>query len=165
MVRIGSFSKSVAPGLRLGWVEAPEDVVARLTDRGFVDSGGGVNHTNALAMAWFLSSSGYARHVASVRSVYRVQRDALVAAVRRYLPGASFEVPAGGWFLWLRLPSVVDAGGLLARAEAAGVSYVEGRRFFVDGRGGEFVRLSFSMLEPDLLAEGARRLGAAVAPR
>jgi DNA-binding transcriptional MocR family regulator len=162
VARIGSFSKTVAPGLRLGWITAGAGLVATLADRGYVDSGGGVNHTNAVTMAHFGTSGEYGRHLAQVRSRYRAQRDRLVSAVREHLPAAEFAVPAGGWFLWLRLPPGPGAGALLPAAEAAGVSYLEGRRFFVDGTGDAFLRLSFSLLEGDLLAEGARRLGAAL---
>lgn len=190
VARIGSFSKTVAPGLRLGWLTADPRLVTTLSNRGYVDSGGGVNHATALAMAEFAGQGGYDGHLAGLLTRYRRQRDALVAAVRRHLPGAGLTVPAGGWFLWLPLdrsaadrrgadrpaadPSAADqravgprtAGGLLARAEAAGVSYVEGRWFFVDRDAGrDRIRLSFSRLDPDLLDEGVRRLARVMTDR
>jgi DNA-binding transcriptional MocR family regulator len=163
VIRLGSFSKSVAPGLRLGWITADPAFVRRLADRGYVDSGGGVNHSVALAMASFGESGGYERHVRAIRTLYRDRRDALVAAVRAEVAGAEFAVPDGGWFLWVRLPDGVDAVRLLPHAERAGVSYLPGRLFYVDsGRGADRLRLSFSMLGADALAEAARRLGRAV---
>jgi DNA-binding transcriptional MocR family regulator len=163
VIRLGSFAKSVAPGLRLGWVTAGPAFVRRLAQRGYVDSGGGVNHSVALAMASFGLSGGYERHVRAIRALYRERRDALTAAVRAEVDGADFAVPDGGWFLWVRLPGGVDTVRLLPQAERAGVSYLPGPLFHVDGRtGGDRLRLSFSMLDAGTLAEGARRLGAAV---
>jgi DNA-binding transcriptional MocR family regulator len=164
VIRLGSFSKSVAPGLRLGWITAAAPFVRRLVDRGFVDSGGGVNHSVALTMAEFGTSGAYERHVEAVRDRYRRRRDALAGAVREHVPGAEFTVPGGGWFLWVRLPSTVDTSALLDTAERAGVSYLPGARFYVDPPSTvDYLRLSFSMLGTPELVEGARRLGRALA--
>lgn len=165
VVRVGSFSKTVAPGLRLGWVNGSADLVRRLATRGYVDSGGGVNHLTALTMAEFGTSGRYERHVSTIRDIYRTQRDHLASAVRRELGHSACEVPGGGWFLWVRLPAGLDSTLLLPRAEANGVSYVAGARFFRGSSrgGGAFLRLSFSMLDPELLADGARRLAATIA--
>lgn len=159
VIRLGSFSKSVAPGLRLGWLTAPPPFVRRLADRGYVDSGGGVNHSVALAMASFGASGRYERHVRAVRELYRGRRDALVEAVRDGISSARFVVPEGGWFLWLTLPSTVDTRRLLVAAERAGVSYVPGYRFYVGPASTvDQLRLSYSMLPAAQLAEAARRL-------
>lgn len=163
VVRVGSFSKTVAPGLRLGFLTADPALVDALAVRGFVDSGGGLNHATALTMAEFAASGGYQRHLSLVRRAYRTQRDRLAAAVVRHVADARLTVPGGGWFLWVRLASGVDTAAALPYAEASGVSYVDGARFFVEGGGREWLRLSFSMLDPDRLDEGARRLGAALA--
>jgi DNA-binding transcriptional MocR family regulator len=150
--------------LRLGWITAAAAFIRRLADRGFVDSGGGVNHSVALTMAEFGSSGAYARHVVLVRERYRERRDALAHAVRDNVDGAEFAVPDGGWFLWVRLPSTVDTNALLDPAERAGVSYLPGARFYVDPPSTvDFLRLSFSMLGTAELVEGARRLGRALA--
>ncbi|SNY09008.1 PLP-dependent aminotransferase family protein [Paractinoplanes atraurantiacus] len=156
VVRLGSFSKVVAPGLRLGWINAAPEVVGRLADLGYVDSGGGVNHSVALTMAVFGGSGAYDRHLVMIRDRYAAQRDALVGA----LDGV--ESPDGGWFLWLPTPDGVHADDLLVVAERHGTSFVPGTRFHVGGRGGSgFVRLSFSHLPPPDLIEAARRLKAA----
>jgi DNA-binding transcriptional MocR family regulator len=155
VVRLGSFSKTVAPGLRLGWINAAPSFIDRLAGLGYVDSGGGVNHSVAMTMAAFGDSGSYDDHVAYVRDHYRAQRDALAGAL-------GVSGPAGGWFLWLPVP---DAAALLPRAEALGVSFVPGTRFYVEGKGGsERVRLSFSHLPPEELQVAATRLEAAVRP-
>ncbi|HEX5198338.1 MAG TPA: PLP-dependent aminotransferase family protein [Actinoplanes sp.] len=161
VVRLGTFAKTVAPGLRLGWVNAAPPLIARLTALGYVDSGGGVNHAVATTMSCFVASGAYDRHVAVIRAEYRAQRDALVAALRPHLP---VTAPGGGWFLWVALPPGLTATRLLAGAEQRGTSFVPGPRFYVDGAGGaDRIRLSFSHLAPADLTEAAARLGAALA--
>lgn len=163
VVRIGSFSKTVAPGLRLGWVNAEPDVIRLLTGLGYVDSGGGVNHSVALAMARFGASGAYTRHVERVRADYREQRDALVTALRAAAPALDVPSPTGGWFLWIGLPDGVTARDLLYRGERHGVSFVEGGQFYPGGSGGaDRLRASFSLLSPSDLREAAARLGAAL---
>jgi 2-aminoadipate transaminase len=161
VVRIGSFAKTVAPGLRLGWLNARRDLVQRLVGLGYVHSGGGVNHTNALTMADFGTSGAYGRHVGEIRARYALQRDALVAALRSALPGP-VPSPSGGWFIWLALPAGLRGGALLPIAERLGVSYLDGPRFFAGTGGDGHIRLSFSMLAPPDLAEAARRLAATI---
>ena len=159
VVRIGSFAKTVAPGLRLGWINASPSLIARLGKLGYVDSGGGVNHANALTMASFCISGSFARHVAALRTAYRERRDLLAGALR----GVEVTVPAGGWFLWARLPDGIAAGDLLPVAEERGVSFVPGPRFFPDGEDGhQYLRLAYSFLDLPDLAEAADRLSRAV---
>jgi 2-aminoadipate transaminase len=158
VIRISSLAKTVAPGLRLGWITASPDRIALLTRRGYVDSGGGVNHTTALAMASFAASGAYDTHVAGLRLRYATQRDALVTALRRHLPSASFDVPEGGWFLWVHLPG---SDNLAGPAAAHGVGFLPGNTFFLDRAPDRPIRLSFSRYGPDDLAEAARRLSAA----
>lgn len=158
VVRLGSFAKTVAPGLRLGYLTADASFVRRLASRGYVDSGGCVNHTSAMALAHFATSGGYEAHVSALREAYRQRRDALVAALRAAAPGVEFAVPAGGWFLWLRVP---DAASLARRARERGVGLLSGERFHVDGGGRHHLRASFSMYGPADLAEAARRFARA----
>ncbi|MGK5685172.1 PLP-dependent aminotransferase family protein [Actinoplanes sp. URMC 104] len=156
VVRLGTFSKTVAPGLRLGWVNAAAPIVERLARLGSVHSGGGVNHTTAMTMAEFGASGAYDRHVAVLRESYRAQRDALTGAL-------GVAAPAGGWFVWLRLPAGVGATRLLPIAERHGTSFLPGPVFHVDGGGEQHVRLSFSHLSAAGLAEAGARLRAAIA--
>jgi DNA-binding transcriptional MocR family regulator len=172
VVRIGSFSKTVAPGLRLGFLTGSQSFVETLVQRGVVDSGGGVNHTTAVAMAAFGESGDYDRHLLGVLAGYRAQRDALTAALRDRLPAAPFRIPGGGWFVWLRLPDRITATRLLGPAERNGVSFLPGPLFYV--RAGadrdadrhrvadERLRLSFSVYAPPDLVTGVSRLAAAL---
>jgi 2-aminoadipate transaminase len=163
VLRLGSFAKTVAPGLRLGFLTGPPSFVRTLADRGLVDSGGGVNHTTALAMAAFGASGGYDRHLAGIRLDYRARRDALTAALRDQLPAVPFRTSAGGWFLWLRLPDWAPASRLLPHAQRHGVGFLPGARCYVTGGGSHRIRLSFSLADPAQLAQAAGRLAAALA--
>lgn len=161
VVRLGSYAKILAPGLRLGWMLAAPELVARCSDAGVLDSGGGVNHVAAMLLARLLERGFLDGHVAGLRATLGARRDALLAALERALPaGCSWEPVRGGYFVWLRLPPGLDAAALLPRAQAAGVSYLPGARFFVDRGGADRLRLSLSLLPSDELSEGARRLGA-----
>lgn len=162
VIRIGSFAKTVAPGLRLGWINAAPKMIRTLVDRGYVDSGGGVNHITALTMATFGASGAYQEHLRAIRARYAPQRDALVGALRAELPELSVPSPLGGWFVWLPLPAGVQASTLLPAAERLGVSYMEGRRFYAQAAGDDRLRLSFSLATSPDLIEAAHRLGAAI---
>lgn len=163
VVRLGSFAKSLAPGLRLGWLTAGTALVRRCVSGGVIDSGGGVNHFTGLIVAQYGISGQYAAQVARFRTAYRARRDALLDGLRASMPaGCAWDAPAGGYFVWLRLPEGMDAAALLPQAEAAGVSYVPGARFHCDTRGANGLRLAFSLYGEADLSEGARRLGAAL---
>jgi 2-aminoadipate transaminase len=162
VIRIGSFAKTVGPGLRLGWVNAEPAMVDRLAGLGYVDSGGGVNHFVALVMAAFGASGAYDEQLIAARARYAAQRDALVSALERELPDQPVPAPAGGWFVWYPLPAPIRATELLTVADRHGVSFLPGTRFHVDGRGEDRVRLAYSMLGPAQLTEAARRLAGAV---
>ncbi len=162
VIRLGSFSKSLAPGLRVGWANARPDLLARLDAAGVLDSGGGVSHFAACVVALVLTGGGYDGHVARLRRAYASRRDTLGDALHAHLPaGGSFAVPAGGFFIWVELPRGVRATELLPLAEEHGVSFALGRRFCSDGDD-RHLRLSFSLYDEERLAEGARRLGAAL---
>lgn len=162
-VRLGSFSKILAPGLRLGWLVAPPDLVMRCIRSGLLDSGGGVSHFAAHVAAAYLALGLLDEHIERLRTTYCGRRDALLAALARHLPaGCRWQRPGGGFFAWVELPEGCDAAALLPTAEAAGVSYVPGARFFAGDGGARYVRLAFSLLAAGELEEGARRFGAAL---
>lgn len=166
VVRLGTFSKTLAPGLRLGWLTASRAIVARIADSGVLDSGGGLSHFAAMVVHALCAAGEYAPHVAGLRATYRARRDALAAALRAHLPpGCGVKAPAGGYFVWVELPPDVcrgDAAALLPLAEAAGMSYLPGERFRVEAGGPHpGLRLAFSLYGPAELAEAARRLGEA----
>ncbi len=163
VVRLGSFSKSLAPGLRLGWITARADLRERLAGAGMLESGGCTSQFSAHVVAALLEAGVYDEHVAKLRHAYAARRDALVAALREALPaGCRFTKPAGGFFVWVELPEGLTATALLPHAERHGVSFAPGSRFCTDGddRG---LRLAFSLYGEAALADGAGRLGRAIA--
>ena len=136
VVRLSSFSKVLAPGLRLGWLLAPAPLVRRCVTGGLIDSGGGVNHFTAHVVAAYMALGLFDPHVEAIRGVYRRRRDTLVAALHRHLPAeCRWPQPGGGFFVWIEAPEGIDTGRLAAQAEAAGVSYVPGARFYAGGGG------------------------------
>jgi DNA-binding transcriptional MocR family regulator len=162
VVRLGSFSKSLAPGLRLGWIDARADLRERLAGAGVLESGGCVAQFAAGLVGRLLETNVYDEHLALLRRTYASRRDALVAALREHVPaGCRFAVPAGGYFVWLALPNGLGASEVLPHAEARGVSFAPGARFRRHGVD-DGMRLAFTLYDEAALAEGARRLGAAI---
>lgn len=163
VVRLGSFSKVLAPGLRLGWMLAAPEMVRRCAGCGMLDSGGGVNHFTAHVAAAFVELGLLDEQVEILRASYRQRRDVLLNALASHLPEeCEWTCPGGGFFVWLRLPPGVDSAALLPAAESAGVSYVPGARFYTGGGGEEYCRLAFTLAPMGELEEGACRLGAAL---
>jgi DNA-binding transcriptional MocR family regulator len=160
VVRLGSFAKSLAPGVRLGWLTAGAATAGRIISSGLLDSGGGVNHFTALVVAQFCASGRYEQQIARLRAAYRARRDALLEGLATHLPpGCEWTTPGGGFFVWVRLPEGLDAATLLPQAEGAGVAYIPGARFHTGGGGTNALRLAFSLYEPEELLDAARRLG------
>ncbi|MFF9013824.1 aminotransferase class I/II-fold pyridoxal phosphate-dependent enzyme [Streptomyces sp. NPDC014870] len=159
VIRLGSFAKTLGPGLRLGWLEADPELVRTLTGRGQLVSGGGLNHLTSLAVSGLLADGRYDRRLAWLRERLRPRRDALVAALR---DGLGDEVtvadPSGGFFVWVIFRPGQDEAALLAAADRAGVAVAPGSRF--GGAPGTHLRLAYSFNPPDRLAEAAARLAA-----
>jgi DNA-binding transcriptional MocR family regulator len=163
VIRMGSFAKSLAPGLRLGWVNCSVEQARRVADGGLRDSGGAPNFAAAMMVAALCRAGDFDAHGDHLRAAYRERRDALAGALRASLPETcTFVPPAGGYFIWVTLPAHLDAEALLARADAFGVSFIPGSRLTLDGRGRHALRLSFALMKPAQLVEGARRLGSLV---
>ncbi|MFH7595060.1 PLP-dependent aminotransferase family protein [Streptomyces racemochromogenes] len=159
---IGSFSKVMAPGLRLGWLRAP----AGLRRAAVVAKQAADLHTSTvdqLAAARYLADHDLDAHVARVREAYRARRDALLAGLGAALPeGSEWNRPQGGMFVWARLPEGCDATALLKSAVAHDVAYVPGAPFFTGAPDPRTLRLSFTTHTPDEIAVGLDRLRAAL---
>jgi 2-aminoadipate transaminase len=159
---LGTLSKTLAPGLRIGWVVAPEEVIEKLVQlKQAADL-----HTSTFTqmVAYEVARGGFLdHHVRVIRRTYRERRDAMLAAIERHFPvGVRWTQPQGGLFLWVTLPRGADAAAVLEEALAAGVAFVPGTSFFPTGGGRDTMRLNFSYCSPDRIAEGVARLGAAL---
>lgn len=160
VLRLGTFSKTLAPGLRLGWLLGDPAVVDRLAGHGLFNSGGSANHVASLAVATLLRDGAYDRHLARLRDALRRRRDALAGTLRAELGAdVEFDVPAGGYFLWLRFRERHDEARLLSAAKAAGVVVSAGSRF--GGSSKQCVRLAYTFNSPSRLALAARLLARA----
>jgi DNA-binding transcriptional MocR family regulator len=160
VIHVGTFSKTLAGGLRLGWVTANEAIVEQL---GLVKLRDDVSTASLtqLVVADFLTSGTFDGHVTALRVEHARRHQAMLAALRRYLSAGSLTCrPAtGGLYLWCRLAPGLDARDLFQAATAAGVAFVAGDHFYPDGAGANELRLCFSSVAPPRIDEGVRRLG------
>jgi GntR family transcriptional regulator/MocR family aminotransferase len=161
VIYVGTLSKVLAPGLRLGYVVAPPDVVQRITAiRSLLDIQG--DHAMEAAIAGVIDDGELQRHVARARRTYAERRNVLAAALRRELGDeAEFRLPSGGMALWVRFTSPVDVERWARRSVDGGVWWHTGRRYAFDGRPMPFARFSFAWLNERELPEAVRRLAAA----
>jgi DNA-binding transcriptional MocR family regulator len=156
---LSSFSKTVAPGIRTGYLILPEELVPAIEE--FVLS----NYVSPAifveaALLEFLTSGRFEPNLETVRDGLRIRRDAMLAALTREMPeGTRWNQPEGGYFLWLDLPSGVAADALLARAGEEDVVFIKGVDFFFHGGGEESARLAFSFATAHEIDEGITRLG------
>uniref|UniRef100_A0AAU2JRF9 PLP-dependent aminotransferase family protein n=1 Tax=Streptomyces sp. NBC_00049 TaxID=2903617 RepID=A0AAU2JRF9_9ACTN len=159
---LGSFSKVMAPGLRLGWLRAP----ASLRRAAVVAKQAADLHTSTvdqLAAAHYLGTVDLDAHIATVRAAYRARRDALQKGLSRTLSAdCDWNLPEGGMFVWARLPEEHDATDLLKTALAHDVAFVPGAPFFTGAPDPRTLRLSFTTHTPAEITEGVSRLGAAL---
>jgi 2-aminoadipate transaminase len=164
VIRLGSFSKSLSPGLRVGYMTADEATANTSVEGGLLESGGGISHFASLVVAEFAATGEYDATVTHLREVYAARRDALTLALLAEMSDvADWVAPDGGYFVWVTLRTPTDIGALHAAAERHGTSFVPGNVFYADGSGGRAsLRLAFSRYPPEVLAEGVRRLASAV---
>jgi len=156
-----SFSKTIAPGVRVGYFVLPSELAAQIEARA-VSTYISPPFLAQATVHEFLRRGNFGPNLERVKGLLRVRRDAMLAALEEHMPeGAAWSRPDGGYFVWLDLPE--ETGDLLARAEAAGVTFVNGTDFFADGGGTRSVRLAFSFVSPDEIADGVRRLAGLLA--
>jgi len=162
VIYLSTFSKTLAPGIRLGWVTAP----GRVIDRLILAKQGADLHTSTFIqmVADDICQRGILkRHVRLIRSVYQERRDTMLAAMEEHFPeGVTWTRPQGGMFLWVKLPEHVDASELMKAALKEKVAFVPGTPFYPNGGGKNAMRLNYSNAQPDKIKEGIERLGRAM---
>jgi 2-aminoadipate transaminase len=158
VIYLSTFSKTLSPGIRLGWIVAPAEVIQKLVQA----KQGADLHTSTInqLVAHEVASGGFLdQHVKEIRAIYRERRDAMLAALAREFPaGVTWTKPQGGLFLWLTFPEWMNAADVLSAGIEQKVAFVPGAPFFADGTGQNTARLNFSNATPERINEGVRRL-------
>ncbi|MGQ9481685.1 aminotransferase-like domain-containing protein [Chloroflexus sp.] len=162
VIRVGTYSKILAPGLRIGWVHARREIIDRLL---MVKAEGTTGPFITRIVARFCADGRLERHIATLRQHYAVKCATMAAAIRRHFPAeASFVMPAGGFFIWVRLPKGVSARALLEASRARGAEFLAGTACFVEReRGDNAMRLAFSFQSSERIEEAIALIGEAFA--
>jgi 2-aminoadipate transaminase len=159
VIYLGTFSKILSPGLRVGWAAAPHPVLAKLNLGKQAADLCSPSFTQHFVATYF-AARDWRAYVRTQIDLYRRRRDAMLEALAEHFPpGATWTRPQGGLFLWARLPEFLDTTDLLARALREDVAFVPGRGAYLDGRGGSEMRLNFSGVTEEEIREGVRRVG------
>ena len=162
VLSLGSFSKILAPGLRSGWIQARPPLIQRFANAGLTISGGGLNHFTSTLVHAVLEHGMLEDNIARLRRTYAERVVAMTVALQERLGDAvEFTAPGGGYFFWLTFTDGTNTDELLPAAQEHGVNYRPGTAFSASGAFTNAVRLAFALYEPDMLAEGIRRLAAA----
>ena len=162
MVYLGSFSKTFAPGFRVGWALAPHAVREKLV---LAQESATLCPPifSQLAVSSYLRDCDWQGQVKQFREMYRERRDALLDALDDHMPpGATWTRPDGGFYVWLTLPEGLDSKAMLPRAVTERVAYVPGTAFYADGFGSRCMRLSYCYPSPERIREGVRRLAGVI---
>jgi 2-aminoadipate transaminase len=161
-ILIGSFSKIITPGFRLGWLCAPPEIIEQLV----VAKQAADLHSSALGqylIAQYLQQHNLDDHIAEIRQLYRQQRDRMLALLETHCPpGVTWTRPHGGMFLWVTLPEGMTAMALFERAMQEQVVFVPGNPFYLDGHAARTLRLNFTNAAPEAMTEGIIRLSRAI---
>lgn len=160
VIYLGSFSKTFAPGFRVGWVLAPHAVREKLL---LAQEAAVLSPPvfSQYAVAAYLDQHDWKGQIVSFRDMYRARRDAMLQALEEFMPpGTEWTHPAGGFFVWLTLPEGLDAQAMLPRGISGRVAFVPGNAFYADGFGTRNIRLSYCYPTPEKIREGVRRLAA-----
>lgn len=162
VIYLGSLSKTLSPGLRIGWALAPAPVRAKLV---LAAESAMLSHStfNQLVVRRYLSTFPWREQIKTFNAMYSERRDAMLTSLSAMMPeGCTWTEPEGGFFVWATLPEGVDAKAMLPRAVTERVAYVPGTGFYADGRGRSSMRLSFCYPTPEQIREGVRRLVGAI---
>ena len=158
VVSLGSFSKILAPGLRLGWIQAHPNKIQRLVTSGLLDSGGGMNPFTSAIVRGVIESGDLDKHINRLIETYRSHLKKMDALLREHLPSIIYTTPQGGYFFWLRLPEQVNAVELRQRAKSMQIDMRPGNLFSVTGGLQNFVRLCFAHYDEAQIEQGVLRL-------
>jgi 2-aminoadipate transaminase len=164
VIYVGTFSKILSPGIRLGWAVAPPPVMEKIV----LGKQASDLCTSTLTQHFvreYFSEGNWREYIADLVEIYRGRRDTMVEALRDHFPAqATWTEPEGGLFIWATLPDYIDTGDLLAKALREDVAFVPGQAAYVDeSRGRSSMRLNFSGVNEDEIREGVRRIGKAIA--
>jgi 2-aminoadipate transaminase len=153
---LGTLSKIMGAGMRLGWLIAPAEIITRMS---VLKVDGGTNIFGShVAAEWIPSNLD--NHISTLKALYHHRRDIMLRSLEEHMPeGTSWTTPDGGFFIWLTLPEALDATRILPQAKERGVEYLPGTTCFVDGSGANQIRLSYSFARDDQIEEGIQILG------
>jgi len=158
VISLGSFSKILAPGIRLGWIQTSQAIINRFITSGLLESGGGLNPFVSSIARTILDTGGLDENIAKLISIYRNRLSRFDAALHSELPEMHYKAPMGGYFIWARLPEGILARDLQPRANELRVGFRPGNLFSSQGAKQEYIRLCFVFYEPDVLEQGVARL-------
>lgn len=162
VLSLGSFSKILAPGLRLGWIQTAPRLWQTIVGCGLIDSGGGLNHFTSTIVRSTLELGLQAQYLAELKQSYASRIVAMDQALQQYLPEVAYIRPDGGFFFWLKLPHGLNAGTLLEKAAAHKVGFQVGAKFSSQNGLNDCLRLSFAFYDEAAIVEGVQRLAAVV---
>ena len=162
VIYLGSFSKTIAPGLRVGWALVPQS----LKDKLVISSESSIlcpSNFTQLTISSYLADQPWRDQIASFCDLYKVRRDAMLESLEQHFPAeATWTKPGGGFYVWVNLPAEIDTKALMPKAIVAKVAYVPGSAFYADGLGSWSMRLSYCHPTPERIREGVKALGGVI---
>jgi len=162
VIYLGSFSKTIASGLRIGWALVPQS----LKDKLVIASESSIlcpSNFTQLTISNYLADQPWRDQIASFCVLYKVRRDAMLESLEQYFPKeATWTKPGGGFYVWVNLPPEIDTKAMMPKAIVAKVAYVPGNAFYADGFGSWSMRLSYCHPTPERIREGVKALGGIV---